>query len=122
MAESVKEVVWLRRLLHSLGFPSRLPPLIFSNSQGAIQLVKNPKYHKRTKHIETKYYLIRKKYAQQEIEVPCITTKQQVVDILTKALPRETFHHLRTLQGLVAPPSRTSGRLIEDVLTNKQQS
>ena len=122
MAESVKEAVWLRRLLHSLGFPSRHPTSIFSDNQGAIQLVKNPKYHKRTKHIETKYYLIREKYTQQEIDVPYIHTKQQIADLLTKALPRETFQHLRDQQGLVASPSRTSGRLIDNVLTQKQHS
>ena len=121
MAESVKEAIWLRRLLHSLGFPSRLPTNIFSDNQGAIQLVKNPKYHKRTKHIETKYYLIREKYAQQEIEVLYINTKQQLADLLTKALPRETFQHLRALQGLVAPPPWTSGSISERALTEKQQ-
>ena len=63
MAESAKEALWLRRLLHRLGFPSCLPTPISSDNQGAIQLVKNPKYYKRMKHIETKYYLIREKYA-----------------------------------------------------------
>lgn len=75
MAESVKEAMWLRRLLHSLGFPSSLPTPIFSDNQGAIQLVENPKYHKRTKHIETKYYLIREKYIQQHVDVSYINTK-----------------------------------------------
>ena len=62
MSESVKEAIWLRRLIQSLDFPSHAPTPIFSDNQGAIQLVKNPKYHKHTKHIETKYYLIREKY------------------------------------------------------------
>ena len=77
MAESVKEAIWLRCLLHNLGFPYKLPTWIFSDNQGAIQLlVKNPKYHKRTKHIETKYYLIPGKYDQQHIKVLYINTKQ----------------------------------------------
>lgn len=75
MAESVKEAIWLRRLLHSLGFPSSIPTSIFSDNQGAIQLVKNPKFHKRTKHIETKYYIIREKYERQQIDVSYIHTK-----------------------------------------------
>ena len=82
-----------------------------SNNQGAIQLVKNPKYHKRTKHIEMKYYLIREKYEQQHVDIFYIHTKQQLADILTKALPRELFQTLRALQGLVISPPRTSGRL-----------
>ena len=110
MAESVKEAIWLRRLLHSLGFPFKVPTPIFSDNQGAIQLVKNPKFHKRTKHIETKYYLIREKYERQEIDVFYIHTKQQLADLLTKALTRDTFEHLRSLQGLVAHLPLTSGR------------
>ena len=122
LAEFVKEAIWLRRLLHSLGFPSTQPTLIFSDNQGAIQLVKNPRYHKRTKHIETKYCLIREKYDQQQIAISYINTKQQLADILTKALTRDTFQHLRHLHGLVVPPSRTSGRLNDNVLTEEQQS
>lgn len=121
MAESVKEAIWLCCLLRSLGFSPCLPTSIFSDNQGAIQLVKNPKFHKRTKHIETKYYLIREKYDQHQVEVLYINTKQQLADLLTKALPRDPFQHLRTLQGIVAPPSRTSGSISEDVLTEKQQ-
>ena len=110
MAESVKEAIWLRRLLQSLGISSPNPTPIFSDNQGAIQLVKNPKYHKRTKHIETKYYLIREKFERKQIDVFYIHTKQQLADLLTKPLPREAFQHLRSLQGLLAPPFQTSGR------------
>jgi hypothetical protein len=117
MAESVKEAIWLHRLLRSLGLRSPAPTTIYSDNQGAIQLVKTPKYHKRTKHIETKYYVIREKYKRQQIDVIYVSTKHQIADILTKALPRESFQYLRTLQGVVAPPSQTSGRICEDVFT-----
>lgn len=122
MDESVKEAIWLRRLLHSLGFPSSQPTQILSVNQGAIQLVKNPRYHKRTKHIETKYYLIREKYDQQEVTVSYVNTKQQLADILTKALTKDVFQHLRHLHGLVAPPSRTSGRLSDNVLAEDRNT
>ena len=36
MVESVKETIWLWRLLHNLGFPPRLLTPIFSDNQGAI--------------------------------------------------------------------------------------
>ena len=120
MAESVKEAIWLRRLLHSLGFSSPDPTPIFSDNQGAIQLVKSPKYHKRTKHIETKYYVIREKYERQQIDVSYVSTKQQLADILTKALPREAFQYLHTLHGVVAP-LQMSGRMCEGVFTEHQQ-
>jgi hypothetical protein len=121
MAESVKEAIWLQRLLRSLGFSSSIPTSIFFDNQGAIQLVKNPKFHKRTKHIETKYYLIREKYEQQQVDVLYINTKQQLADLFTKSLPRDPFQYLRTLQGIVAPPLRTSGSTSKDGVLAKQQ-
>ena len=118
MAESVKEAIWLRRLLDSLGFPSSVPTPISSDNQGAIQLVKNPKLHKRTKHIETKYYLIREKYDRKQIDVFYIQTKQQLADTLTKALTREFFQYLRALQGVVAHLPLTSGRMDDDIIVD----
>ena len=121
MAESVKEAIWLRCLLHSLGFPSSTPTSVFSDNQGAIQLMKNPKFHKRTRHIETKYYVIPEKNEQQQIDVSYINTKQQLADLLTKPLPHKAFQHLCTLQGIVAPPFQTSGSTLGDVRTEQQQ-
>ena len=69
MAKSVKEAIWLCRLFNNLGFPSRAPTIIFSDNQRAIQLVENPKHHKRTKHIGTNYYLIREMYDIKQIDV-----------------------------------------------------
>lgn len=45
LVEMVKEAIWLYRLLHNLGIPPHMPTIVFSNNQGAIQLVKNSKYH-----------------------------------------------------------------------------
>jgi hypothetical protein len=104
MAVSVKEEIWLRRLLQSLGFPQQAPMIIFFDRQVVISLVKNPKYHKRTKHIETKYFSIREKYNRKQIDVHYIhTIKRQLADLLTKALPHELQQQLRNLQGLVSP-------------------
>ena len=58
MAESSKETIWLCRLLHTLDCTQELPLMIFCDNQAAIALVKNPEYHKRTKHVDMKYYTI----------------------------------------------------------------
>ncbi len=52
--ESTKEAVWLRSLLTEiLGVNNGSTPLLCDN-EGAIRLVKNPEFHQRTKHIDTK--------------------------------------------------------------------
>ena len=62
MAQSVKESMWLCRLLNNLGMIQVLLIHIYSDNQAAIALVKDPQYHKKTKHIDLKYFFIREYY------------------------------------------------------------
>ena len=50
------EVVWLKRLLMELQVEVVDPTLIYYNNLSSIQLVKNPVFHARTKHIEVHYH------------------------------------------------------------------
>ena len=59
LSEAGKEEVWLRLLLQELGHISAAPTVIWANNQGAIALAKNPEFHKRTKHIDTKFQWVR---------------------------------------------------------------
>jgi hypothetical protein len=55
VSEAGKEVVWLKRLFRKLTNYSDVPMLKCDNS-GAEKLTRNPEFHKRTKHIDTKYF------------------------------------------------------------------
>ena len=93
---ATKEAIWLRRLLHSIGYPQHVPTPLFGDNQSAIRLVKNPEYHKRTKHIDIQYHFIREKFEHGEIDISYISTDLQLADILTKALPRDKFERFRS--------------------------
>eukprot|EP00253_Pinus_taeda_P012484 PITA_12484 len=57
-AEEMKEIVWLRKILEDLQVKQvRSTPLMIDNTS-SIKLAKNPKFHDRRKHINTKYHLI----------------------------------------------------------------
>eukprot|EP00253_Pinus_taeda_P029214 PITA_29214 len=57
-AEATKEIVWLRKILEDLQVKQvQSTPLMIDNNS-AIKLAKNPKFHDRTKNINTKYHLI----------------------------------------------------------------
>eukprot|EP00253_Pinus_taeda_P003661 PITA_03661 len=57
-AEATKEIVWLRKILEDLQVKQvQSTPLMIDNT-AAIKLAKNPKFHDRTKHINTKYHMI----------------------------------------------------------------
>lgn len=93
---ATKEAIWLRRLFHSIGYTQTAPTPLFGDNQSAIRLVKNPEYHKRTKHIDIQYHFIREKFEHGEIDISYISTDQQLADIMTKALPRDKFERFRT--------------------------
>src|SRR5205807_9166131 len=100
-SEAAKEAIWIRRLYHELLTihpPKVAPILIYADNQSAVQLVKNNRFHERTKHIDTKYHHVRDTLAQGLITIEHITTSEMTVDILTKALVRET--HWKHLHGL----------------------
>jgi len=57
-AEATNEIVRLRKILEDLQMEQmHSTPLMIDNTS-AIKLAKKPKFHDRTKHINTKYHLI----------------------------------------------------------------
>ena len=58
---AIQEVVWLKRFLKSLGIIKDVfgPTTIYNDKQAKIDYVKDPKYHGRSKHIDTKNSFIR---------------------------------------------------------------
>ena len=73
---AVKEGLWQRRLLHEI-MPEWSGPLpIMCDNMSSIDLVKNPKFHKKTKHIEVRYHFIRLAQEEKEIDVKHISSDE----------------------------------------------
>eukprot|EP00253_Pinus_taeda_P013022 PITA_13022 len=99
-AEATKEIVWLRKILeYSQVKQVQSTPLMIDNTF-AIKLAKNPKFHDRTKHINTKYHLIRHHVEAKTINLRHCSTNEKIADIFTKALGREKLERFRTMLGL----------------------
>ena len=75
-------------------------PLLIDN-QSAIKMAKNPIFNDHTKHINTKYHLIRHHVKDGSIELKYCPTADQLADIFTKALGREKFEKFRGMLGLI---------------------
>ena len=58
ISEVGKEMIWLADYLEELG-KKQSEKILYSDSQSAIQLVRNPVYHSKTKHIRRRYHLSR---------------------------------------------------------------
>ena len=89
-AEATKEIVWLRKILEDLQVKQvKLTPLMIDNTS-AIKLAKNPKFCDQTKHINTKYHLIRHHVEEKTIHLCHCSTNEQIENIF-KALGRENL-------------------------------
>ncbi|KAM0008921.1 putative RNA-directed DNA polymerase [Helianthus debilis subsp. tardiflorus] len=61
------------------------------DNESAIALMRNPVFHGRSKHIDTKYHFIRECIERGQIQVQHVSGELQKAEILTKALPRIKF-------------------------------
>lgn len=66
----------------------------------SIELIKNPKFHQRTKHIDVRYHFIRQQQEAREIDIQHIPTENQLADPFTKALANPRFSALRILMNV----------------------
>eukprot|EP00253_Pinus_taeda_P012718 PITA_12718 len=79
-------------------------PLMIGNIS-PIKLAKRPKFHDRTKHINTKYHLIQHHVEAKTIHLRHCSTNEQIADIYTKPLGREKLERFRTMLGVTNIPS-----------------
>jgi hypothetical protein len=93
--------IWLSRLLGELLNTQALIVKPLMDNKSAIALSKNPVHHDRSKHIDTRFHFIRECVDKGEVDVDHVSTKDQLEDILTKALGRVRFMELRQQLGVV---------------------
>ncbi|GJW90551.1 ribonuclease H-like domain, reverse transcriptase, RNA-dependent DNA polymerase [Tanacetum coccineum] len=94
------QALWLKRLLSKLTHSQEEKVTIQVDNKSAIALMKNPVFHGRSKHIDTKYHFIRECVEREDIQVEFVSGEYQKADILTKALPKIKFLTMRQLIGL----------------------
>jgi len=99
--EAVKEAFWLKQLLCDSGCQCDKAIIVKVDNQSAIKLIRNPEFHKRSKHIDIRYHFVREKYSSGDIEIEYVCSQNQLADILTKALSRDLFQILRSRIGLI---------------------
>jgi len=92
--------IWLRRLLKELHLPQVEATEIYVDNKSAQALAKNPVFHDRSKHIDTRYHFIRECISRKEVELKYVKTQDQVADIFTKPLKFEDFQRLRAKIGV----------------------
>jgi len=99
------QLLWMMQTLQDILITCTPPISILCDNTSAISISKNPVMHSKTKHIPIKYHFLHEQVLEQKVKLEYVPFKEQVVDIFTKPLPRETFEYLRQKLGVVAASS-----------------
>jgi Reverse transcriptase (RNA-dependent DNA polymerase) len=98
--EATREAIWERAFLEELSYPQLDPTLIYCDSQSALQLIQNPVFHDKTKHIQGKMHFVRERAQDGDVRFEKIHTTKNVADMLTKGVNMEKLNFCRTSLGL----------------------
>lgn len=88
--------MWIQNLLHELGQKSLQVPTLFCDNTGATYVCANPVFHSKMKHVSLNYHFVREQVQQRRLKVHHVSSRDQLADIFSKALPRQPFQYLRS--------------------------
>ena len=88
-------------MFKELGADVETPVIVHSDRKSAIQIAANQVNHERTKHVELDCHFIREKIQKGVIETRHLSTKEQIVDLLTKGLGRSQYKYLLSKFGVI---------------------
>ena len=96
LSEAAKVAVWLRELLGELGYPQTAATRIWGDNQSSIQVVNNIHcFSKKVRHIRVRMAWMKQRIANKEIEVQYCPTGDNIADLGTKPVGKETFARLK---------------------------
>ena len=93
-------IAWIKQLMKGMNMKILEPIIIFCDNASAINISKNPVMHAKNKHIAIKYHYLREQVQEKEVILEYVQSKEQLADIFTKPLPKDTFEYLRKRLGV----------------------
>ena len=94
-------IVWFKQLLVGMKIEIKDLVVIYCDNTSVINISKNLVMHTKTKHIAIKYHFLRELVQDKEVRLEYVNTKEQIVDIFTKPLPKNAFMYLRGKLGVI---------------------
>jgi hypothetical protein len=104
-SEASKTTLYLRSILHELGFSQYLPTILYEDNTGALHMANAQQPTRRTCHMDTKYFALQDWVDHDQIDVTQIGTANNISDAFTKALGRIKFYEQTdVIMGRRIPP------------------
>lgn len=93
LLEACKEVVWLKKFLKDLGVVpiAQKSIVMYGDSSGVVGVCKDPKSHKKTKHVARKYHFIWDFVTKDDIVVDKIASVDNLANPFTNPLSEKVF-------------------------------
>lgn len=100
------EVTWLLSLLKDLGLKQLPPASLKCDNQASLVIAANPVMHGKTKHFDIDCHHVRDQLKSGQISTEHVSFTDQIVDIMTKALPLQLHQsHVNKLGASLQFPS-----------------
>jgi len=97
--EGGREIVFLNDVLDELGV-KRDKSTLFMDNSSAIKQVKNPVFHKRSKHVKVKFHWLRQALKEEDFKIEWIKTEDMAADFLTKPVDQKVLSRNLCLIGM----------------------
>ena len=78
--------------MRDLGFRVDKTINLYCDNQVAVKIANNPVQHDRTKHVEIDRHFIKDHLEKKTIKLPFVNSKEQLADMLTKAVQTRVFN------------------------------
>jgi hypothetical protein len=98
--EAGKTTVFLYEILQTIDPQDRLPITIYEDNEGTRKFAHNPQFHKRSKHIDTRYHYVRQLLDDNLIADEYIKSADMAADMLTKPLRGDRLKYLMAAVGI----------------------
>jgi hypothetical protein len=100
LGDAIKEAMFLRNVLSELGIEHQAGTIVLEDNTAAIDIAGDPKHHARVKHMGIRLSLIRETVANGTVKLEWCPTAHMLADLLTKALPQDTFWRMLKSIGM----------------------
>ncbi|GJR30516.1 hypothetical protein Tco_1106748 [Tanacetum coccineum] len=98
--KACREALWMKQAI--IDYDVRLDDVpIMCDNKGTIDLSKNPVQHSLTKHIEIRHHFLHDNVQKGHLSIEKVPSVENIADILTIPLKRESFNYLRLGLGMM---------------------